>query len=89
MMDVVHEVIQVRHDQNKQWVHHPHVADRPPELFMDAIELKTDVAGDEADLRERFLTIAALAVAAVEAMDRKQEENAAAYFMAGVELEDS
>lgn len=75
MMDVMQEVTVVRHEQNGRWENQPHLADRPVEVWLDAIETQTNIVGDEADTRYQLITIAALAVAAVEAMDRKQEQN--------------
>lgn len=74
------EIIAERRRQDKQWGGADHDDNHLPSDFMDFIEkqtYKTYTANGDGDFRGRFIKIAALAVAAVESIDRsaRSEEN--------------
>lgn len=73
MPDIMQEVLQERASQDAKWGGSSHDDEHTPEDWADFIDerLYRLVTGSKEDARKALVQIAALAVAAIESMDRK------------------
>ena len=71
-MNIYDEIKTERHAQDEQWGGAEHDDQHSPGEFMAFITLQIEKSNkDGSDVRDRFVKIAALSVAAVESLDRQ------------------